>query len=296
VSLTQTLTPSFSAKDYLALLKPRVMSLVLFSGFTGLYLAPSSLPLETAFWSLICIALGAGASGSINMWYDSDIDAIMKRTVNRPIPRGSISPENALRFGVTLSWFSVGLMALKVGLLASSLLAITIGFYVFVYTMWLKRLTPQNIVIGGAAGAFPPMIGWACVEQTLSLEPLLLFAIIFIWTPPHFWALCLYHGDDYAKANIPMMSVVKGIPYTKKQIVLYTLALILITFAPYALSMRGTFYGISVALLNGGFLYLAIKVYQNDSPKPPRQLFGYSILYLFMIFVSMIIDKMIQGF
>lgn len=269
------------------------MSLVLFSGFTGLYLAPTSMALGTLLWSLVCIALGAGASGAINMWFDQDIDRIMKRTQKRPIPQGKVSGDNALLFGVILSWVSVATMAYTVNILAASLLAITIGFYVFIYTMWLKRSTPQNIVIGGAAGAFPPMIGWACSENALSLESLILFMIIFLWTPPHFWALSLYHNEEYSKAGVPMMPVVRGLEYTKKQIFLYSLTLLPMTLAPWALGYCGHLYGASGVLLNGFFLYLAYGVLKSHEIKPAKKLFGYSILYLFCIFLSMILDKAI---
>ena len=226
-----------TAGDYFALLKPRVMSLVVFTGFVGFYLAPASPHPVLAGIAILCIAVGAGAAGAINMWYERDIDAVMKRTMSRPIPTGRIAPGNALGFGVVLAIASVTLMGLALNLPAAALLALSIAFYVFVYTIWLKRRTPQNIVIGGAAGAFPPMIGWAAASGEVSLASLALFAIIFIWTPPHFWSLALYRSQDYAKAGIPMLPVIAGPDETRRQILLYTAVLLPVTLTPYLLGL-----------------------------------------------------------
>ena len=228
--------------DFISLLKPRVMSLVVFTGFAGLYLAPGDLNPVLEVIAVFCIAIGAGASGAINMWYDRDIDAIMLRTKERPIPSGRVSSDAALTFGVLLAGGSIMVMGLAINWLAAALLTLTISFYIFVYTIWLKRRTPQNIVIGGAAGAFPPMIGWAAITGTISLESIVLFAIIFIWTPPHFWALSLYRSDDYKAAGIPMMPLVHGRAKTKKQILLYSLVLAPLGLAPCFLDMAGLLY------------------------------------------------------
>src|SRR5476649_1444123 len=224
-----------SVGDYIALMKPRVMSLVVFTALVGLAVAPGSLHPATAFTALLCIAVGAGAAGSLNMWYDADIDAVMTRTARRPVPMGRVKPGEALAFGLTLASFAVVVLGLLVNVLAAALLAFTIFFYVAVYTMWLKRSTPQNIVIGGASGAFPPMIGWAAVTHSLALEPVVLFLIIFFWTPPHFWALSLYRKDEFARAGIPMLPVVAGDEATRLQILLYTLVLVPLGLVPWAL-------------------------------------------------------------
>ena len=278
-------------RDYVALLKPRVMSLVIFSGLVGLLLAPGSIHPFIAFTAVLCIALGSGASGAINMWYDRDIDAIMKRTKNRPIPAGRMAPEDALEFGVTMAAASVVIMGIAVNFVAAALLALAILFYVFVYTMWLKRTTPQNIVIGGAAGAFPPMIGWAAVTGTVSLESFILFAIIFMWTPPHFWALSLYKSDDYAKAGVPMYPVVYGDHATKKQMLIYTLLLIMTTLLPVAIHMSGLFYGMAALLLGGKFLHYAVVVYLDKDNKRAPAMFKYSILYLFLLLTCLVVDR-----
>jgi protoheme IX farnesyltransferase len=277
--------------DFIALLKPRVMSLVVFSGFAGLYVAPGHIHPVIAAVAVLCIAVGAGASGAINMWYDRDIDAIMARTRNRPIPRGFIAPEQALAFGLVLTLFSVMTMGLAVNLTAAALLAFTIFFYVVIYTMWLKRSTPQNIVIGGAAGAFPPMIGWAAVTGDVSLASIALFLIIFMWTPPHFWALSLYREGDYAKAGVPMMPVVAGQRSTKLQMLIYTLALCPLTLAPVFLGVAGWIYGAVSIVLNIGFVAYAVRVLVSDDLRWAKRMFGFSLLYLFLHFAVLCIDR-----
>jgi protoheme IX farnesyltransferase len=280
--------------DYLALLKPRVMSLVVFTAFVGLVLAPGGLHPVLGFVALLCIAVGAGASGAINMWYEADIDALMSRTCDRPLPRGVVAPGDALGFGVSLAVASVALMGLAVGLLPAFLLAFTIAFYVFVYTIWLKRRTPQNIVIGGLAGALPPLIGWAAASGQVGLEPLALVAIIFFWTPPHFWALALYRGDDYARAGVPMLPLVAGERATRRQILAYSLALVPLTITPWALGTVGALYGI-LALGLGVALVLAAGAVWRARPGAERRLFGFSILYLFLLFALMLVDRGLLG-
>ena len=276
--------------DFVALLKPRVMSLVVFTGFAGLIVAPGSLHPLLAAVAVFCIAVGAGAAGAINMWYDRDIDAVMERTRRRPIPAGRVAPAEALAFGVVLSIFSVLLMCLAVNLAAAALLGLANAFYVFVYTVWLKRRTPQNIVIGGAAGAFPPMIGWAAVTGAVSLESILLFLIVFMWTPPHFWALALYRDGDYAKAGVPMLPVVAGRATTRRHILGYSLLLVPLTLVPAVLGMAGLLYGAAAALLGGLFLLLAWRLQRDHSDRAAQRLFGFSILYLFALFAVMIAD------
>jgi protoheme IX farnesyltransferase len=279
--------------DYLALLKPRVMSLVIFTALVGLAVAPGPIHPVTAFTALLCIAVGAGASGALNMWYDADIDALMTRTARRPLPMGRIQPGEALAFGLTLSAFAVVVLGLLVNILSAALLAFTIFFYVVVYTMWLKRSTPQNIVIGGAAGAFPPMIGWAAVTGSMSFEPILLFLIIFFWTPPHFWALALYRTDDFKRAGIPMMPVVKGDATTRLQILLYTLLVVPLGIAPWPLGYAGVLYG-TVSVVTGlGMLVLAVQVFRERRPveRACRNLFAFSILYLFLLFAVLMIER-----
>ena len=280
--------------DYFALLKPRVMSLVVFTGLVGLAVAPGSLHPVLAFTALLCIAVGAGASGAINMWFDADIDAVMERTKDRPIPSGRVSPREALAFGTVLSVASVLLMGLAVNYVAAALLALTIAFYVFVYTMWLKRRTPQNIVIGGAAGAFPPMIGWAAVTGDVSAESLVLFAIIFMWTPPHFWALSLWRDIDYAKAGVPMLPVVAGREVTRRQIVLYSALLFPVAVMPYFLGYAGLLYGLGATLLSGLFLLLSLKVWRRKDETSAKQLFAYSLLYLFLLFAMLLGESLIR--
>ncbi|MCZ6510201.1 MAG: heme o synthase [Alphaproteobacteria bacterium] len=276
--------------DYIALLKPRVMSLVVFTGFAGLVLAPGSLhPLQAAV-AVLCIAISAGAAGAINMWYERDIDALMERTRNRPIPAGRIAPNKALAFGVTLNVLPVLLMGLAVNWVAAALLAFAAGFYIFVYTIWLKRRTPQNIVIGGAAGALPPMIGWAAVTGSVSLESVALFLIIFMWTPPHFWALALYRKGDYAKAGVPMLPVVAGPAETRRQILIYTLLLVPLSFAPLALGTVGLAYGAAAATVGAYLLWLAAQIVRTKSDRAARRMFGFSILYLFVLFAALIVE------
>jgi len=281
--------------DFVALLKPRVMSLVVFTGLVGMFLAPVPVHPLIAAIGVLCIAVGAGAAGCINMWYERDVDALMSRTMNRPLPAGRVDPGAALGFGVSLAVGSVVLMYLAANAAAAALLVLTIGFYVFIYTMWLKRRTPQNIVIGGAAGAFPPMIGWAVATGSVSLLPLILFAVIFMWTPPHFWALALYRAGDYAKAGIPMLPVVAGKPATRRQIVLYSVLLVPLTLAPWMLHLAGAVYGIGAAALGAVFLGLAVLVWFDDGERFARRLFGFSILYLFLLFALLVVDRVALG-
>jgi protoheme IX farnesyltransferase len=279
--------------DYLALMKPRVMSLVVFTALVGLAIAPGSLHPMTAFTALLCIAVGAGAAGALNMGYEGDIDALMTRTARRPVPRGRITRGEAIGFGMTLAAFSVATLGLLVNALAAALLAFTIFFYAVIYTVWLKRVTPQNIVIGGAAGAFPPMIGWAAVTGSLSLEPVLLFLIVFFWTPPHFWALALYRADDYARAGIPMLPVVSGDVAARRQILRYTLVLVPLGLAPYALGYAGPLYGVT-ALVSGLIMVaLSWQVFCERRPaeRASRQLFAFSILYLFLLFAVLLVEQ-----
>lgn len=285
--------PAFSDAsigDYFALLKPRVMSLVVFTGFAGMWAAPGVLNIHPFLLiiAMLCLAINAGAAGAINMWYDRDIDAIMNRTKDRPLPAGRVHPDEALSFGIVLSVFSVMVMALATNWLAAGLLATANLFYVFIYTVWLKRRTPQNIVIGGAAGAFPPMIGWAAVTGDITLYPLILFAIIFMWTPPHFWALCLFANTDYKRADIPMMTVSAGARSTKIQMLIYTLLLVPLTLLPTFLGYASALYGISAAVLGAGFILSAIKVFNSDDLKYARIMFGYSVFYLFALFLAVI--------
>lgn len=294
-ALTGQAVDNFAApKDYWLLLKPRVMSLVVFTGAVGLFLAPGDMNPILALTAILCIALGAGASGCLNMWYDADIDAKMKRTKDRPIPAGRVLPGEALGFGVFLSVVSVVIMYLAVNLTAAALLALTIAFYVFVYSMWLKRRTPQNIVIGGASGAFPPMIGWAAVTGTVSVESVLLFAIIFMWTPPHFWALSLFTTEDYKSVGVPMLPVVAGERETRKQILIYSVLLAPLGVLPWAIGMTGPVYGLSAALLGGAFLIQAVRVWkEKESVTAARGLFKLSLLYLFMIFIMLLVDHVL---
>lgn len=286
-------------RDWIALLKPRVMSLVVFSGLISLLVAPGHLHPVLAFTAVLCIAVGAGACGAINMWYDRDIDAIMRRTRGRPIPAGRIDPNAALGYGVTLAIGSVLVMGLAVNPVAAGVLALSIAFYVFVYTIWLKRRTPQNIVIGGAAGAFPPLIGWAAVTGTVDLIPLVLFAIIFIWTPPHFWSLALFANEDYRRAGVPMLPVVAGAKETRRQIVLYTLVLLPLSLTPWLLGFSGLIYACAASVLDIGFLVSVWRVatdrqdatgvsLTNDAPA--RAAFRFSIAYLFILFAALAID------
>jgi protoheme IX farnesyltransferase len=277
--------------DYVEILKPRVMALVVFTGLVGLSVAPGHLHPVLAAVAVLCIAVGAGAAGAINMWYDRDIDALMRRTSGRPLPTGRMMPGEALGFGVVLGVGAVVIMGLAVNCVAAELLALTIGFYVFVYTIWLKRRTPQNIVIGGAAGAFPPMIGWAAVTGDIGWGAIALFAIIFFWTPPHFWALSLYRTGDYAAAGVPMLPVVSGPRETKRQMLLYTMVLWPVTLVPWLLGVAGALYGGLALLLSGVFTGSAIQVYRDDSDRSARRMFAFSLLYLFLIFSLLLTDR-----
>ena len=280
-----------SVSDYVALLKPRVMSLVVFTGFVGLYIAPGALHPVLALTAMLCIAVGAGAAAAINMWHDRDIDARMTRTRARPIPAGRIEPGAALGFGVTLAVGSVVVMGLALNPMAAALLALTIAFYVFVYTMWLKRRTPHNIVIGGAAGALPPAIGWAAVTGDVGLAALVLFAIVFVWTPPHFWALALVRTDDYARAGVPMLPVVAGAAKTKRYVLGYTVALLPLALLPSLLGFAGVVYGVGAALFGALFVVCALRLRTDANGRAARQMFGFSILYLFAIFTLLIVDN-----
>jgi heme o synthase len=280
--------------DYIALLKPRVMSLVVFTALVGLMIAPGHFHPVLAFTSILCIAVGAGASGALNMWYEGDIDALMSRTANRPIPRGRITAPEALAFGMTLAFFSVMTLGILVNWYAGALLAFTIFFYVVIYTMALKRWTAQNIVIGGAAGALPPVVAWAAATGSLSVEPLLLFLIIFFWTPPHFWALALFRTDDYARAGVPMLPVVAGPDATRLQILLYTIVLVAVAAAPWPLGYFDAVYGVTSLVLGAGMLLLAVRVYRHregrEALRAPRKLFAFSILYLFALFATLLLE------
>jgi protoheme IX farnesyltransferase len=302
LSVTHSGTLEADYRDWIALLKPRVLSLVVFSGLVGLIVAPGYLNPVLGFTAIVCITVAAGACGAINMWYDRDIDAIMRRTRNRPIPAGRIRPESALGFGVTLAAGSVLVMGLTVNIPAAVILALSICFYVFVYTVWLKRRTPQNIVIGGAAGAFPPVIGWVAVTGSVDLIPLVLFGIIFVWTPPHFWTLALWANDDYRRAGVPMLPVVAGAKETRRQILLYTLILVPLTLAPYLIGFSGLPYGVTAAIL--GLIFLE-RVYRVAIDKqdadgnsltrdaPAKAAFKYSVVYLFALFGALAVDRLI---
>jgi len=277
--------------DYIEILKPRVMSLVVFTGFVGLALAPGHLHPVLGAVAVLCIAVAAGASGAINMWYDRDIDAVMRRTAARPLPAGRMDPGEALGFGCVLAVWSVVVMGLAVNWVAAELLALTIAFYVFVYTIWLKRRTPQNIVIGGAAGAFPPLIGWAAVTGDIGWGALALFAIIFFWTPPHFWALSLYRAGEYERAGVPMLPVVAGARETKRQMLLYTLVLWPVTLAPWLLGVAGPIYAGCAAVLSLVFTGCSVRVCRDDTDRSARQMFRFSLLYLFLIFALLLLDR-----
>ncbi len=284
--------------DYVALLKPRVMSLVVFTALVGMMAAPGTLHPVLGLIALTMIAVGAGASGALNMWYDADIDARMARTAARPIPRGHVTADEALTFGIVLSVGSVLVLGLLVNWVAGGLLAMTIAYYVFIYTMWLKRRTPQNIVIGGAAGAFPPMVGWAAVTGTVSLESVVLFLIIFFWTPPHFWALALYRCRDYERVGVPMLPVTHGPDETRRQIVIYSLLLVPLAVTPYLIGLGGLTYLVASLALGAVFLALAFKVYRiregREGDQAARQLFGFSIFYLFALFAVILGEQLVQ--
>jgi protoheme IX farnesyltransferase len=290
------LLPPADWRDFLALTKPRVMTLVVFTGLCGMLAAPVAVDPVLGFTAILCIALGAGAAGALNQWYEADLDAVMKRTAARPLPAGRMERQSALHFGVGLGAFSVILMGLAVNLAAAAILAVSILFYVLIYTVWLKRRTPQNIVIGGAAGAFPPLIGWAAATGEVALLPLLLFALVFLWTPPHFWALALFVKTDYANAGVPMLPVVAGERVTRRQIGLYTIPMALVAVAPWPLGLAGSVYGVVATAMTAAFAVLAALVAagKTSAAKPMRyekQLFGFSILYLFVVFGALVVDR-----
>ena len=290
-------------RDWIALLKPRVLTLVVFTGAIGLMVAPGHLNVVLAFTAILCITVAAGACGAINMWFDRDIDAVMRRTRNRPIPAGRIESGPALGFGITLAVGSVLVMGLAVNIPAASILALSVCFYVFVYTIWLKRRTPQNIVIGGAAGAFPPVIGWASVTGSVDLLPLVLFAIVFIWTPPHFWSLALWANDDYQRAGVPMLPVVAGAKETRRQILLYALVLVPLSLVPFFMGFSGVLYGVGAFLLGAVFLQRTYGVLTDRQDAsgvsltgdiPAKRAFKYSVLYLFALFGVLALDHLVR--
>jgi protoheme IX farnesyltransferase len=286
-----------SVGDYIALMKPRVMSLVVFTALVGLMVTPGHLHPVLGFAALLCITIGAGAAGALNMWYDADVDAVMRRTSRRPIPAGRVLPREALAFGVTLAIGSIAVLGLVANWLAASLLAFTIFFYVAVYTMWLKRATPQNIVIGGAAGAFPPMIGWAAATGTIGLESVLLFLIIFFWTPPHFWALSLWRAEEYARAGIPMLPVVAGRAETRRQILLYSIILAPVGASPWLLGYAGLLYGVTAIVAGAAMIGLSLHIMvlgdEDKGLRAAKRLFGVSILCLFVLFAVLLIDHLL---
>ncbi|MEL7230555.1 MAG: heme o synthase [Pseudomonadota bacterium] len=283
--------------DYIALMKPRVMRLVVFTALTGMLLAPGALDPVLATIAIIAIAIGAGASGALNMWYDADIDAVMSRTTKRPIPAGAINPTQSLNFGIVMSVLSVLTLGLLVNWLSAAILAFTIFFYAVVYTMWLKRSTPQNIVIGGAAGAFPPMLGWACTTGTIGWESVVLFAIIFIWTPPHFWALALWKMRDYDDAHVPMMPNVAGETSTRRQMLVYSSILAPLSVTPTLMGFAGVLTGVLSAALGAAFLYFTFRVWQiagvDETLMAEKKLFGFSIFYLFALFALLLVDAIV---
>ncbi|NML11853.1 protoheme IX farnesyltransferase [Sphingobium sp. AR-3-1] len=283
-------------RDFVALTKPRVMTLVVFTGLCGLLVAPGHIHPILAFTAILCIAIGAGAAAALNQWYEADIDAKMKRTANRPLPAGRMDRQSALHFGVGLSFFSVILLGMATNWLAALVLAVSILFYVFIYTIWLKPRTAQNIVIGGAAGAFPPVIGWAAVTGDISALPVALFMLIFFWTPPHFWALALFVKTDYAAAGIPMLPVVSGEVVTRRQIWAYTAIMAVAAMAPVLLQLTGLVYGVTALLGTALFAFFAFQVYRRRESdptrmQPERRLFKYSILYLFLLFGAVVVDR-----
>jgi len=289
-----------SVGDYVALMKPRVMSLVVFTAFVGLMVAPGHLHPVLGFAALLCIAIGAGAAGALNMWFDADVDAKMSRTARRPIPAGRVLPREALAFGMTLAFGSVAVLGLVANWLAAALLALTIFFYVAIYTMRLKRVTPQNIVIGGAAGAFPPVIGWVAAAGTIGLESVLLFLIIFFWTPPHFWALSLWRADDYARAGIPMLPVVAGHAETRRQILLYSMVLAPVGASPWLFGYSGLLYGVTAVMAGAAMIWLSLRIKTlgdaDAGNRAAKRLFGASILYLFVLFAVLLIDDRLGAF
>jgi len=287
-------------RDFFALTKPRVMSLVVFTGLAGLLAAPGAIHPLIGFAAVLCIAMGAGGAGALNMWWEADLDAKMKRTAQRPLPQGRMRASDARDFGVALSAASVGVMGLAVHWLAAAILAVSILYYAIVYTVWLKPRTPQNIVIGGGAGAFPPLIGWIAVTGEITLMPVLLFAIIFVWTPPHFWALALFVKSDYAKAGIPMLPVVAGEAATRHQILAYSALLLPVSVLPWWIGGTGAIYGVAALALSGLFVALSLPVAirragEGDKMKPEKRLFSFSVLYLFALFTALVADRMIIG-
>lgn len=296
-SVTQEFVLPADWRDFWALTKPRVMSLVVFTALCGLLAAPGEIHPLIGFTAILCIAVGAGASGALNQYYEADIDAKMVRTAKRPLPDGRMSRDSALQFGLILAAFSVGIMGIAVNWLSAGILAFSIFFYAVIYTIWLKRATPQNIVIGGAAGAFPPVIGWASVTGDITLIPILLFAIIFLWTPPHFWSLSLFMKADYAAAGVPMLPVVAGRKATRWQVFLYSFPMAAIAIAPWLIGEASIAYGLTAVVLNLVFLGLAFAVWRNsaenvEAMQPEKRLFGYSILYLFILFAAFAGDRM----
>ncbi|QDM15110.1 protoheme IX farnesyltransferase [Tardiphaga sp. vice352] len=299
IDLTLPRISEAGVRDYLALLKPRVMSLVVFTAMVGYFLAPGDHNAVLAFTSILCIAVGGGASGALNMWYEGDIDALMSRTANRPIPRGRITRPEALTFGLVLAFFSVMTLGILVNWLAGALLAFTIFFYVVIYTIALKRWTAQNIVIGGAAGALPPVVAWAASSGTLSMEPILLFLIIFFWTPPHFWALALFRNDDYSRAGVPMLPVVAGPDATRLQILLYTIVLVAVAVAPWPMGYFSAVYGVASLVLGAGMMLCAVNVYTRRTGsaalRATRKMFAFSILYLFALFAILLLEVVVKA-
>lgn len=296
MTVVAPLLPPADWRDFLALTKPRVMTLVVFTGLCGMLAAPVAIHPVIGFTAILCIALGAGAAGALNQWYEADLDAAMRRTQKRPLPAGRMDRQSALHFGVGLSFFSVILMGLAVNLAAAAILTVSILFYVLVYTVWLKRRTPQNIVIGGAAGAFPPLIGWAAATGDVALLPLLLFSLVFLWTPPHFWALALFVKTDYAAAGVPMLPVVAGERATRRQIGLYTIPMAIAAVAPWPLGLAGPIYGAVAIGMTALFALLALRVATRtqasvDAMKPEKALFSFSILYLFVVFGALVVDR-----
>ncbi|MGP7795814.1 heme o synthase [Sphingomonas sp. CLY1604] len=300
MSAATPLLPPADWRDFLALTKPRVMTLVVFTGLCGMLAAPVGIHPVLGFTAILCIALGAGAAGALNQWYEADLDAKMRRTQKRPLPAGRMDRQAALHFGVGLGAFSVILMYFAVNLAAAAILTLSILFYVLIYTVWLKRRTPQNIVIGGAAGAFPPLIGWAAATGDVAVLPVLLFALVFLWTPPHFWALALFVKTDYANAGVPMLPVVAGERTTRHQIGLYTVPMAIAAIAPWPLGLTGPIYGLVAAVTTALFAALALVVatrhtHADDAMKPEKRLFSYSILYLFVVFGALVVDRWVYA-
>ncbi len=297
--MTATVNPGADWRDFFALTKPRVMTLVIFTGLCGLLAAPGSLDPVLGFTAILCIAVGAGGAAALNQWWEADLDGAMKRTARRPVPAGRMSAVSARDFGFALSGGSVLVMLLAIGWLAAVILAFSIFYYAWIYTVWLKPRTPQNIVIGGGAGAFPPLIGWVAVTGHITLMPVLLFLIIFAWTPPHFWALALFVQTDYAKVGIPMMPVVAGERSTRHQILAYAIVLLVVTLLPSLLGYTGLVYGLSALVLGAVFVWLSAKVAlrrplpEGDTMKPEKRLFAWSILYLFILFAMLVVDRLV---